>query len=55
MICGECGARFKKPLFLDTGDTARVVCPECKARGPTFECPELDKGMTWKFKIKDDE
>ena len=54
MVCGECGARFEKALFLQTGDTSRVVCPVCKARGPTIECAELEKGMSVKFEIKDD-
>ncbi len=54
MVCGECGARFEKALSLQADGTARVVCPECKAIGPMIEHPEIDKGMSYRFDIKDD-
>ena len=54
MVCGECGARFDRALFLQTGDTSRVVCPVCKKPGPVIES-EMDEGMTARFNLEGDE
>ena len=54
MRCEECGARFEKALFLQTKQSARVVCPICKKPGPVIES-ELDEGMTARFNLEGDE
>jgi DNA-directed RNA polymerase subunit RPC12/RpoP len=49
--CEECGAEFERALKLQTGETVRIVCPECKSSGVMMVSPGMVTSYGKKFKI----